>query len=129
MNQGEKCENLIREITQNKDNFYFLDFETTIQILYFEWNPFLTLPQGFYDNTLYFAGIMTNFPDYNKVLKRNKIENPFRDLVKENIYIVDSDHETLDAKVEFLREHYYPEARTELYKEVDGYQIWKIYKK
>lgn len=129
VNQGEKCENLIHEITQNKDKFYFLDFETTIQILYFEWNPFLTLPQGFYDNTLYFAGIMTNFPDYNKVLKRNKIENPFRDLVKENIYIVDSDHETLDAKVEFLREHYYPEARTELYKEVDGYQIWKIYKK
>lgn len=129
VNKGNKSENLLREIKENKENFYFLDFETTIQILYYDWNPFLTLPEGFYDNTLYFAGIMTNFPDYNKVLKKNEIESPFKDLVKEHIYIVDSDSETLNAKVDFLREHYYPEAYAKLYKTVDGYQIWKIYEK
>lgn len=129
VNKGKKSENLLREVRENEENFYFLDFETTIQILYYDWNPFLSLPEGFYDNTLYFAGIMTNFPDYNKVLKENEIESPFKDLVKEQIYIVDSDSQTLNAKVDFLREHYYPEAYAKLYKIVDGYQIWKIYEK
>lgn len=128
VNKGSKCENLIKEITDNKDNFYFLDFNTTIQILYYDWNPFYTLPEGFYNNNLYLAGIMSNFPDYNKVLKNNDIESPLKDLAKDNVYIIDSDSKNLSEKVDFLKEHYYPEAYAELYKEVDGYQIWKISK-
>ena len=128
VNKGSKCENLIKEITENEDNFYFLDFNTTIQILYYDWNPFYTLPEGFYNNNLYLAGIMSNFPDYNKVLKNNDIESPLKGLTKENVYIIDSDSKNLSEKVDFLREHYYPEAYAELYKEVDGYQIWKISK-
>ena len=128
VNKGSKCEDLIKEITENEKNFYFLDFNTTIQILYYDWNPFYTLPEGFYNNNLYLAGIMSNFPDYNKVLINNDIENPLKDLIKENVYIIDSDGKNLEEKLDFLREHYYPDSYAELYKEVDGYQIWKIHR-
>jgi len=41
---------------------------------------------------------------------------------------VDSEWKTLDQKVQYLQERYYPEAKAELYKELDGYQIWKFSK-
>ena len=104
-----------------------MDFQTTIQVLYYDWNPFYTLPENFYDNVLYFAGITTNFPDCNKILKERGVEDPLKDLVQEGVYLIDSDYRTLDFKIKFLQEHYYPKARAELYKEINGYQIWKIY--
>lgn len=128
VNKGEKSVDLIEEINSHKENFYFMDFETTIQILYYDWNPFYTLPENFYDNVLYLAGITTNFPDCNKILQDRSIEDPLKDLVQEDIYLIDSKDKTLDLKIAFLQEHYYPEARAELYKEINGYQIWKVYK-
>ena len=86
------------------------------------------MPESFYDNILYFAGITTNFPDCNKILQERSIEEPLKDLVQEGVYLIDSKSKTLDLKIAFLQEHYYPEARAELYKEINGYQIWKIYK-
>lgn len=127
VNKGEKSDDLIKEVNDHKENFYFMDFETTIQILYYDWNPFYTLPESFYDNILYFAGITTNFPDCNKILQERSIEEPLKDLVQEGVYLIDSKSKTLDLKIAFLQEHYYPEARAELYKEINGYQIWKIY--
>ena len=47
--------------------------------------------------------------------------------MQEGVYLIDSKSKTLDLKIAFLQEHYYPEARAELYKEINGYQIWKIY--
>ena len=119
---------LIKEIEANKDNFYFLDFQTTVQTLYYEWDSFQAVSENFYQNVAYFAGVMTEFPDYNSVLKKNNVDNPMKSLVEDNVYLVDSDEKTLQYKVEYLREHYYPDASAELYKTVDGYQIWKISK-
>lgn len=126
VNKNKPENGLIKEIEENEDNFYFLDFQTTVQVLYYDWNPFVTMQESFYDNTLYFAGVMMEFPDYKAVLGKNGLTNPMKDLVKEDVYLVDSDEKTLQHKLYYLREHYYPNAKAELYKEIDGYQIWKI---
>lgn len=118
---------LIQEIENHQENYYFLDFTTTIQTLYFEWPPWEALPVGYHDNFGYMGGIMTNFPDITKSLKNRKIENPLQALVKENIYLVDN--YSPEMKLNYLKEHYYPEARAEVYREVDGYTIWKFYEK
>lgn len=126
---NKKPENgLIKEIEENKNNFYFLDFQTTVQTLYYEWNPFQNIEENFYENVLYFGGIMMEFPDYNSVLEKKGLQNPMKSLVKDNVYLVDSDEKTLQYKIIYLREHYYPDAKAELYKTIDGYQIWKISK-
>ena len=80
---------------------------------------------GYYDNFLYLGGVTTNFPETNSILKKKGYSNPLKSLVEENVYLIDNNG--IDLKVNFLREHYYPNARAELYKEVDGYQIWKFY--
>lgn len=118
---------LLKEIEKNPQNFYFLDFNTTIQTLYFEWCPWEALPTGYYNNVLYLGGITTNFPDVNRILKERGYSNQLESLIAENVYLVDN--KSVDLKVDFLREHYYPEAKAELYKEIDGYQIWKVYEK
>lgn len=116
---------LNQEISDNQENFYFMDFSTTIQTLYFQYNAFKAMPKGSYRNCVYMTGITSNFPEVNKILKDNDIENPMKSLVKNNVYVVDNFYS--EDKLIYLREHYYPDARMELYKTVDGFQIWKYY--
>ena len=127
VNKERPQNGLLDEIENHQENYYFLDFTTTIQTLYFEWSPWKALPVGYHDNFGYMGGVTTNFPDIVQNLKEKNIENPLQSLVKENIYLVDN--YASEVKLNYLREHYYPEARAEVYKEVDGYTIWKFYEK
>lgn len=126
VNKGKPVNGLLEEFSSNKDNFYFMDFETTIQVLYYEWCPWESMEIGEYDNFLYLAGITTNYPDVVNILDRKGLSNPLKSLVDSNVYLVDNYQ--LGTKLTYLQEHYYPNARAELYKEIDGYQIWKLYK-
>ena len=125
VNKDKPTNLLLQEIEENPQNFYFLDFNTTIQNLYFEWAPWEALPAGTFDNFEYLGGVITNFPDIVGNLEEKGITNPLRSLVEDNVYLVDS--KNIDSKVVYLQEHYYPNARAELYKDIGGYQIWKIY--
>lgn len=127
VNRGKPENGLIKEIEENKENFYFLDFRTTIQTLYYEWSPFENVSPEFYDNCMYFSGIMTEFPGLDKITDSYGIDNHFKDLLDENVYIVDN--ENVDARLIYLQEHYDSKVRAELYKEVGGYQIWKFFVK
>ena len=122
----ERVENgLLKEIEQNPENFYFLDFRTTIQTLYYEYSPWKALTPGYYSNFLYLGGVTTNFPDVVNILQSRNKSNALASLVDEGVYLVDN--QTWEMKLNFLHEHYYPNASVELYKEVDGYLIWKFY--
>lgn len=126
VNKGKPQNGLLNEIENNKDHFYFLDFGTTIQTLYYEWKPWENLQIGYFDNSSYLAGITTNFPDTNVMLKKRGLQNPLKSLVNDNVYLIDN--RNVELKLSYLREHYYSGAKVELYKEVDGYKIWKFYK-
>ena len=127
INKIESQSGILDEIYMHKDNFYFLDFSTTIQTLYYEWSPWEVVDSGEYENYVYLAGVTSNFPDVVKVLEDKELDNPLKQLVDENVYLIDNFY--VDLKINYLREHYFPEARAELYKEINGYQIWKIYEK
>lgn len=126
VNKGKSENGLIRELETHKENFYFLDFQTTMQTLYYEWNPFQALPAGYFNNALYFASVMTNFPEERVCMENYGITQPLKELVNNNVYLVDTNTRTLNDKIEFIQEHYYSNVNAELYKEIDGYQIWKI---
>ena len=55
VNKDKPSSGLLDEIRANVDNFYFLDFNTTIQSLYYEWNPWKTCNDGEYENYLYLS--------------------------------------------------------------------------
>ena len=116
---------LIQEMESNRDNFYFLEFMSTIQTLYYDWNAFSSPGTDYYQNYVYMSGVTTNFPDINNLLRENGVENPYKSLIKENVYLVDTSmHDTI---LSYLQEHYYPQARMERVKTVEGYDIWKYY--
>lgn len=125
VNKDKPVNVLLEEIDSHPENFYFLDFNTTIQSLYFEWSPWEALPVGTYDNFLYFGGVTSYHPDTIKILESHGLDNPLKCLINDNVYVVDSYN--IEIKLTYLREHYYPNARAELYKDAGGYQIWKIY--
>lgn len=127
VNKDKPVNHLLEEMGENTDNYYFLDFNTTIQTLYYEYSPWAALPVGYYSNFSYLSGITTNFPDCISQLEARGISNQMKSLVKDNVYLVDNHN--LEIKLNYLREHYYPEARAELYKTLDGYCVWKIYER
>ena len=103
-----------------------MDFNTTIQTLYFQYSPWKTLPKQYYKNKVYMTGITSGYPEVVKILEKNDISNPMESLVEKDVYVIDNLY--IDAKLEYIKKHYYPNARVVLYKEIDGYKIWKFYK-
>ena len=74
---------------------------------------------------MYLSGVTTHFPDTTALLAVNDLDNPYQSLVKEHVYLVaNSMHEHI---LTYLQEHYYPNARVEWIKNVEGYNIWKFY--
>ncbi|MEG2522319.1 MAG: hypothetical protein RSA90_00105 [Lachnospiraceae bacterium] len=127
INKRDIQEKLISYMQNNRRDFFFMDFSTTIQTLYLDVNPIEVVPKDYYDNMLYLAGVTTNYPDVKEKLKMAGYENPLKCLVEENVYVVDNVN--YEMKLLYLQEHYYPNAKMKLYKEIDGYKIWKYYVK
>lgn len=111
------------EMETHPNNVYFLDFATTIQSLYPSEDPLFTKKNDFAYNAVYFAGILTEFPDLLTQYEKNNITNPMDDLLKDNVYIVDNYRS--GNILAYLREHYSPYVEAEKYKTLDGFDIWK----
>lgn len=124
VSNGVPKENLMETISNDKNNFYFLDFSTTIQTLYYDYTPIESSEDISFKNCQYLAGISSNHPDINKKLKGAGIDNPMKELVKDNVYLVDNN--SIDMKLEFLKQHYYNDVKVTFVKEVEGYKIWKF---
>lgn len=117
---------LRQEVETNLDNFYFFDFNTAIQTLYLASNPWENEAQNVWRNSSYLGSVTVKFPDELKLLKTENVENPLKSLVNDDIYLIDNFY--YEETLKYLQEHYYPEARIELYKTIDGFQIWKFYR-
>lgn len=116
------------ELMENDENHYYLvDFSTGIQLLYFNYKPWIRVEQGYFQNYSYLGGVDTGHPAkaYTWALCGIDSSNPYKDLVKDSVYIVDNGY--YHAKLEYLKQHYYPNARAEVVANIDGYYIWKFY--
>ena len=51
--------------------------------------------------------------------------NPFSSFVDDNIYVIDSLY--YNEKLDYIRNHYCPDAQMELVGNVDGCLVWKYY--
>jgi len=65
------------------------------------------------------SGVTSNFLDYVNCLEEKELENLLKSMVKGNVYLVDN--QNFEIKLNYLREHYYSDARAELYKILGGY--------
>lgn len=117
---------LENRITEDEDSFYFLNFSTTIQTLYYPYNPMKNAPFEEIENCTYLSGVLVEFPDMKKRLEAQGVANPIKSLLDEKVYLVDNYYQ--ENILEYLKEHYGEHIRMELKDTVDGFQIWKYYK-
>lgn len=121
----DKTADLIDYIDLHDENFYFLDFGSTIQKLFYDYNPFKSVGKNHYDNFTYSTGVMMQHPDMLRLYEKWNIDNSTTALLKDNVYLVDADY--TDVKLEYLREHYDPNVEVRLVDSIEGYNIWKFY--
>ena len=118
---------LIQQMETDKEHYYLIDFSTGIQLLYFNYKPWLRIEQGYFQNYSYLGGVDTRHPAkaYTWALYGIDEKAPYKDIVQEHIYLVDNGY--YQTKFEYLKKHYYPNARAEVIANIDGYYIWKFY--
>jgi len=124
VNKADLSDGLIEEMKKHPEQVYLLDFNTTIQSLYYDYSAFDTLGSNYYKNFCYLSGVTMNFPDVNHCLENMGITNPIKDLTKDNVYLVDNINS--EAILNYIKEHYYSDAQILWIKNVEGYDIWKI---
>ncbi len=120
--------NLIDYIESDPENYYLLDFTSCIQLIYYDYKPWLRMPQGYFDeNYMYLGGVLMQYPEERGLFARHGMDpdNPYKDIVKKGIYVVDNRY--YDVKLQYLKKYYYPNARKELVDTIDGFRIWKYY--
>lgn len=123
VNQRDVRPNFLKEVREHPENLYLLDFNTTIQSLYFDFSPFYSFPQGALGNMIYLGGVTVNHPVIAEALAKWGIGDALPGLLKEHVYFVSNT--TGEQVLAYLREHYDPDVRMTLYKELDGYKIWE----
>ena len=120
--------NIVNRMESDSDHFYYVDFFTGIQSLYFAYDPWIRPQQGlFSDSYAYFGSVALHHPGEQAALAKNGADpdSPYKSLTNDNIYLVDSEYP--NVKLAFIRRYYYPDAQMELVDELDEMKIWKIY--
>ena len=93
------------------------------------WSPFEPYAPGYWDRIVLLGGFDCLHPAIMENLARYGVENPFRDCVgNSRVYILEDD---IDLTLQFIREHYDPDARAERAEPVStetGMEIYRILK-
>jgi hypothetical protein len=120
--------NIINYMENDTTHYYLCDFYSTIQNLYYYYTPWERLPLNYWnDNYSYLGGCTMGHPENQKCWEDNGINglNPYKSFINDNVYIVDNYF--IQTKLQYLREHYYPNANVELVDVIDGFYIWHFY--
>ena len=115
--------NILRQMWENPDNLYILDFKTTIQSLYYDFGVYQSSSVTFPKNALYLAGVTVYHPSVQTYASSLGYDNLMDALLGENVYFVSNDSWRL--VLQFYREHGRENVQIISCGEVDGYQIWK----
>lgn len=119
--------NIIKYMENQSDRYYMVDFTTAIQVLYFNYDPWIRPEQGLFKRYSYYGGCTMHHPGEISVLKANGVDpdNPYKSMRNDEIYLVDN--YCYQYRILYYRKYYEPEAKMKKVNEVDGYPIWKVY--
>ena len=123
---GDIRPDFLEEVKKEKDNVYLMEFPTCIQTFYYDFrisdSPVVVFPE----NVVYLGGVTAYHPTMNRLLDNRNYESWLDSLLEDNVFFVGNKMQ--DCLLVYFREHGYAEVSCELYKELDGYKIWKYHK-
>lgn len=127
VSERQPHEQLISQMENDTDHYYLIDFSTGIQLIYYNYKPWIRLPEGYYSRYSYLGGVTTRYPDNSEMWEKQGVdsENPYACITNDNIYVVDNYYK--DAKLWYIQEQYYSGASAEVVEVIDGFTIWKYY--
>lgn len=119
-------ENLMNLIHSDQEHYYLADFSSCIQLLYFNYKPWIRVEQGEYCNYSYLGGVTMGYPDnfYMWEAQGMDCNNPYKSLCNDNIYVIDNWN--AETKMWYEREKYNSETQAELISTIDGFNLWKF---
>lgn len=118
--------NLMDLIHNDQEHYYLADFSTCIQLLYFNYKPWIRVQQGEYFDYSYLGGVTMGYPDNFCMWETQGIDgnNPYMSLCNNNIYVIDN--RNTETKLWYERERYNSRTQVELVNTIDGFSIWKF---
>ena len=121
--ENTEYDDLLKEITQNKDSIYLIDRPTLTNIEN-GYSPYKVVPKGSYENVCILGGWIYPTPQNNTALESFSIKNPMKALAtkKSNIYLVDG--VSPELKKEYLSHHYEENINLKIEKESQSYTIY-----
>ena len=114
----------LEEVRSHPENLYLMDFGTSIQSYYYDFDPLFPLESGSFSNTIYLGGVTVNHPSVDRALAEWGLEEALPGLLKENVYLVSNN--TQDQILEYLRTFYDSSASAVREGEYDGYTVWSF---
>ncbi|MCR4774878.1 MAG: hypothetical protein K5869_00725 [Saccharofermentans sp.] len=119
--------NLIDYMQIHSDRYFMVDFCTGIQVLYYNYNPWIRPEYGLFDRYSYFGGCTMHHPGERSAINNSGIDpdNPYKSMLNDNVYLVDNC--LYQYRILYFRKYYIHDAKMKKVNEIDGYQIWKVY--
>lgn len=108
---------------ESSDAVYLLDFNTTIQTLYYDFSLFRSASSVFPPNLVYLGGVTAYHPSAAPADCGVGTGDLLDLLTSENVYFVSTG--TAERILTYLHEHLEPSIRMELCEAIDGYSVWK----
>lgn len=82
--------------------------------------PYLAEPQASWERIFSFGYWTPYFPDVEKALRNRGVSNPMRDVVLDNVFVIDE-----PGLVDFLERHYYNKVKVDTVRNFNGMVVYK----
>ena len=108
-------------VSVDPDGLYLAKLGT---ISYNSFGIFSAVPEGTFENVVWYGGWEMGNPLWKKKLAEYNITNPYRDLIdQEHVYIVDN---KIDLTLKYIKEYYQENVEAELVKESGNVKVYQI---
>ena len=107
--------------SQPSNTIFLVSMSSYMAFTYYRNSPYYSEQMGSWKRIIPLGYWTPYFPDVEKSLEEYKIENPMRDIVKENVVVIGNDEMLLD----FLHRHYYENATVDTLRDIDGVKFFK----
>ncbi len=121
---GKLRPDFLAEVREHPERLYILDFQSTIQSLYYDFSPFDSASAVFPKNLVYLGGVTVQYPQVRTYAASLGLSDWLPGLTEQDVYLVCSrDTEWVRT---YFKEHYGMEVSVQPAGEAGGYGIWKV---
>lgn len=119
----ENVSEFYQSISMDKQHLYITDNASDLST--YTYNVFQVFPEGSLSNLAYFGYWLTNSPIEDSILNRYHVTNPYTAaLESHDVYIIDNT--TINEKLNYIQEHYEPNAQLSFVECRNGFNIYQI---